>query len=438
MYGPPARGEYFMDRDNDLRYIFSRLLTQGQSTAVVGEPHVGKSSLLWRLQEPKIQQAYLGDAFKGMMATRLDLHGAGSEFKPAVFWEKAISPLRDRPGDAATAKLIDRVVQAGYSDRQNWEALFEHLYRKKRQFVLLLDEFESLLPQEAPLANFNDFSFFATLRALDAFPSFSFVTTSRVPVSELNKRGHRLSGSGGSPLFNTQVEWHLRPFDDQAIAALFKRAGKRLSTTDQLFVQRIAGRNPYLLQALGSFLLEAGIDDGHAKASERFYEAVAHHFDDLWNHLDDNCRTTAVILSLVELGGQALGDEFSYGEIERVDRFGPELRILQEHGLAELVEKKPRGSWLDWILDTKTLLIWRGERWTIGGQAFAWWVRDVVIAETRKIATYDEWLRKQKYSFVLTQGQWEYLVNKLRNAPAWAVHGVADLARSVLQEILRR
>jgi len=75
----------------------------------------------------------------------------------------------------------------------------------------------------------------------------------------------------------------------------------------------------------------------------------------------------SVILAVMTLQGRALGSSFSFGEIERVDRFGLELRRLERRGLADMVEASRRG----WILDSKSLLVWRGEKWAIGCEAFA-------------------------------------------------------------------
>jgi hypothetical protein len=153
----------------------------------------------------------------------------------------------------------------------------------------------------------------------------------------------------------------------------------------------------------------------------------------LWHTLDDHCRTTAVILSLVELGKRALGQKFACGEIENVTAFGPMLQKLADRGLAE-----PAGK--GWQLDLKHLLLWREERWTIGSQAFAWWVRDVVITQTRQLPTSDEWLVKKRYLIpnFLTQEQWDWLVGTIRNAPEWAVRGVGGLARALFDELIER
>jgi hypothetical protein len=139
-----------------------------------------------------------------------------------------------------------------------------------------------------------------------------------------------------------------------------------------------------------------------------------------------------MILSLVELGGQALGRSFAYGEIEKADAFGPELRRLAERGLAEQVGQ-------GWQFDWQHLLLWRGERWTVGAQAFTWWVRDVVIAGTRQVPAYDEWLINKRYLIpgLLTQQQWDWLVGTVRKAPDWLAKGIGELARALLDALLK-
>jgi len=44
IYGRPVRPGEFLNREAELRTIFNRL-RNGESTAVVGEPHIGKRSL---------------------------------------------------------------------------------------------------------------------------------------------------------------------------------------------------------------------------------------------------------------------------------------------------------------------------------------------------------------------------------------------------------
>lgn len=425
VYGRPVRSSEFLNRKPELATVFNRLY-HGESTAVVGAPHIGKTSLLLQLANKETQRAFLGSEARTQEVSFADLQHIASEYAPALFWEKALEPLREHPRNSATSRLLKEVVLAGYS-ADSLDQLFDYLYGQKRRLVLLLDEFDVLVSRQ----DFCDFSFFATLRTLSSYPSFSLVTASRLSLKELNEQGYKLPGSGGSPLFNTLIELRLRPFKEKTVNALLARAGGSLSSGDRLFVRRVAGRNPFLLQAMAATMLETAGNDRHTRAAECFYERISSHFDDLWRTLDDRTRTTAVILSLMELGGRAIGQDFAYGEIERVDAFGPELKKLAKLGLAERVSK-------GWQFDRERLLLWRGERWTVGSQAFTWWVSDVVIAETRKTSAYDEWLMNKRYRFLLTQEQWDRLVGAVRKAPEWVVRGVGALAHALLEEMASR
>jgi hypothetical protein len=413
----------FLNREAELRTIFNRL-RNSESTVVVGEPHIGKSSLLLQLADGATREHYLGDDAQYLIACYLDLLPISSGYTPAAFWGEALESLQEHPGHVSTSRWMKAAAQAGYA-RRSLERLFDHLSKRERRVVLLLDEFDRLLVHP----NFQGPAFFALLRSLAKTGGLALVTASRCSVAEMNERGRGLLDTG-SPFFNTMIDVRLGPFDEPAVDAVLDRAGKALSPEDRRFIRRVAGRHPFLLQAMAATLMEITGDDRQACAAETFYERISFHFDDLWYSLDDRTRTAAVILSLVELGGRALGQDFAYGEIEKVDAFGPEMRKLAARGLAEQVGE-------GWQFDREHLLLWRGERWSVGAQAFAWWVRDVVIAETRRVPAYDEWLASKHYCLLLTNRQWSWLVRGVRGAPGWALQGVAGLARALLDELLR-
>jgi hypothetical protein len=415
----------FLNREAELRTIFNRL-RNGESTAIVGEPHIGKSSLLLQLADAAVQRTYLGGDARCLVISPLDLLPISNDYTPAAFWAELLEPLVEHPGHATTARCLEAAAQAGY-ERRPLERLFSQLGRQGRRLVLLLDEFERLLTHP----DFQTPAFFALLRSLATRTGgLALVTASRFSVTEMNERGRNLLETG-SPFFNNAIEVPLRPFDEQTVDVLLSRAGNTLSPDDRRFIRRVAGRHPFLLQAMAAAMIEMTDDDRQVRAAERFYENVSSHFDDLWCALDDRARTTAIILSLVELGKRALGQEFACGEIERTAAFGPELRKLARQGLAEKADE-------GWQFDWQHLLFWQGERWTVGTQAFAWWVRDVIVAEARRVPTYDEWLTNKRYRFLLTQEQWDWLVNAVRGAPEWAVRGVGTLARALFEELVRR
>jgi hypothetical protein len=182
---------------------------------------------------------------------------------------------------------------------------------------------------------------------------------------------------------------------------------------------------------MAAMLLETDGSDRQAEAAERFYDLVSYHFDDLWRTLDDRTRTAAVVLSLFEVGGRALGQKWDCDEIEKVDAFGPELRKLAERGLAEPADERLHSG-------NGNLFRWRDEKWTVGAQAFAWWVGDVIISESRRVPSYDEWLADKRYRLFLTQEQWDLLVRTARAIPTSAVRGIGGLARSLFEELLRK
>jgi hypothetical protein len=424
IYGRPVRPGEFLNRETELRTVFNRL-RNCESTAVVGEPHIGKSSLLLQLADETTRTTCLGDDAHHLVISLLDLLPISNDYTPAAFWEEALEPLREHPGHSAAVRLLRQATEASYT-RRCLERLFNHLGKQHRWLVLLLDEFGRLLVHP----NFQQPAFFALLRSLSTRTGgLALVTTSRFSVAEMNERGRGLLDTG-SPFFNNVIEVRLRPFDEGAVDALLNRRGETFSSRDRHFIRRVAGRHPFLLQAMAAILLETAGNDCQARAAEMFYDQISFHFDDLWRNLDDHTRTAAVILSLVELGGQALGQNFAYGEIEKVDALGPELKKLAERGLAEQVGES-------WQFDREHLLVWRGGQWTVGTQAFAWWVRDVVIAEARRVPSYDEWLANKRYRCLLTQQQWDWLFSTVRNAPEWAVRGVGALARALFEELVR-
>jgi len=425
VYGRPVLPDEFLNREAELRTIFNRL-RNGESTAIVGEPHIGKSSLLLKLADQVTQQLYLGDDARHLVVSLLGLHSIGIDYTPASFWEEALEPLEGRPGHQAIAQRLRQATEARYT-RRPLEQLFSSLGQQDQVLVLLLEEFGRLLGHP----NFQDPAFFSLLRSLATRTGrLALVITSRLSLAEMSERGRDLLETG-SPFFNHMIGLWLRPFDERTVEVLLDQASTSLSLDDRRFVRRVAGRHPFLLQTMAAALTETVGYERHARAAESFYERVSGHFDDLWRALDDRNRTTAVILSLVELGERALGQDFTYGEIERVDAFGLELRRLAEWGLAEQVSE-------GWQFDCAHLPLWRGERWTVTSQAFVWWVCDVAITKTRRVPAYDGWLADRHYRLLLTQEQWDRLLSAACGASRWAARGVGALGRALSEELVRR
>jgi hypothetical protein len=410
-----------------MQTVFNRL-RNAESTAIIGEPHIGKTSFLFQLAESGIQKEYLEGDDKKLVVASLDIHSIGEGYTPANFWEDALAPLA-KLNVQSIEGLVERAGKSQFN-RQTLESLFVKLASQNRILVLLLDEFERLLKHP----NFKDPGFFALLRSLcTRTGGLAIVIASRISVAGLNQMGRELLDTG-SPFFNNVIDVNLPPFNDKEVEMLLAKANPPFSNDEKMFVRRVAGRNPFLLQAMGGALQETEPSNSRCeKAAEIFYKVAVQYFDDLWNYLDDDTRTIAVILSLQDIGGRALGNNFNYGEIERVDMYGVELQKLAERGLAEQLTKSRRG----WVWDGKNLLVWRGQRWGMSCTAFTWWVRDVVIASARSIPKYDEWLKQKKYIGLLTQKQWDDSQKLVKKIPTTMLRGVSDLAKSLWDEIAK-
>jgi len=427
IYGRPVKGDEFLGYEAELQAIFNRL-QQGDSSAVIGDPHVGKTSLLIQLENPSIQKKYLGEeATRKFIFKYLDLLAIDDEYSPEMFWSEVLSPIKK-------INLNSVKKQIGVCEEKKYygvelERLFSLLNKNNYLLVLTLDEFERLLRHK----NFQTPSFYGLLRSLSTrVGGISLIIASRFSMSKLIEKGKSILDVG-SPFFQ-MAGFSLPPFGFDTILSLLDRANPQFSRLEKNFIYRVAGANPYLLQGMAATMLESprtGSIGEIEKISETFYSRTSHHFDDIWTTLDDPTRTVAVILTLKDLDGRALGSGYNYAEIERVDRFGIELQHLKQHGLAEPVEKSTKG----WIFDMDYLLVWRGEKWAISSQAFSWWILRNIIAHDRQIPSVEEWLKQHKYIGVITQKQWDDVKSLFQKMPAWAIRGIAGLARSLWEEI---
>src|SRR5512135_1795414 len=90
LYGRPVPPTRFVGRADAARTIFSRL-NNGESTAVVGEPHIGKSSLLAYVTDEGVRKEWLGDATGRHVFNQMDCHLMPGDFTPEDFWREALA-----------------------------------------------------------------------------------------------------------------------------------------------------------------------------------------------------------------------------------------------------------------------------------------------------------------------------------------------------------
>ncbi len=246
IYGRAVRGDEFLSREKELRTIFNRVYNC-ESTVVSGEPHIGKTSLLLQLANERTQREYLKGEAERFIFVNLDLHPIGAQYEPVIFWEEVLDPLLMSHRYDHLAASVERAAKKGY-DRRSLERIFKRLERHGLRLVLLLDEFERLLTHP----NFQDPAFFALLRSLATRTgALAIVPASRLSVAQMNQQGRGLLETG-SPFFNNMIPVPLRPFDEPTVGLLLDRGG--FDEHERAFIRRVAGRHPFLLQAMAGTL----------------------------------------------------------------------------------------------------------------------------------------------------------------------------------------
>jgi hypothetical protein len=421
----------FVNREEALHSLLSRIAT-GQNTAIVGQPHIGKSSLLRHLEEcPNCRDRLGGKAAKPLFVFQ-DCHLLPGSATPAGFWQQVLANAWELCADEPVREVVNWAATKGEFGSYALERVFRIVTRRGWRFVLLIDEFDSLLHHEG----FNTAEFFGALRSLATrYGGLALVTASRLSVAEMNRHSESLNPYG-SPFFNGFIEVNLRPFADKDVKALLAQAledtGVSFDARDRDFLHAVAGGHPFLLQAAAGALYDAvgaGMQ-GRARfqqAGRTFYKQTEDHFHDFWRHIPGRARTAATILSLAELQGRVADQEFDVGDIGVLDRYSVELCDLEDQGLVELWKADGwQADWQNWIF-------WRGERWRVSSRRLVWWISDQVLA--REEVDWEAWLGANRYGILLTNEEKAALQEWATKIPEGAINTGTKVLGLLLKEI---
>ncbi len=398
-YGPPVPPDQFIGREWELRRITSRIVSQGQSTAIVGEPRIGKTSLLLYLFTSETQTELYGDGGKRLLFSFLDAHKVGGEFSQAQFWERALYPFYEQ----VIAPNHNSPLALAYSTcKENAFGTFEmgYLLAQMRadgwRLILLLDEFDVLLHHQA--LN-NNTEFFSSLRSLTSLSqgALTLVIASRQLLTVFNSETYQFNP--GSPYFNIFSEITLGVWSNAAIEELLLRAGNRFTADDQHFIKQAAGGHPYLLQVAAYELWDAyenGEEKPHLRrhqAWERLLSEVTQTLDDTWRIWSPATRQALAAVALANFPRllKQKQHEFYQKDIVRdLHNLGPELRSLKKQGFVAEDKIAPGG-------------------WRVRPQVLLGWLADVLVRAVRNETSFQEWVPKHKLGFLLTRGRKEPL-----------------------------
>ncbi len=332
-YGNPISDpKRFFGREYEVEQIFSRLCNAGfESSSVVGERRIGKTSLLKYLAHPVVCQRYGLDPNKYLFIYE-DLQRIDENTTPVRLWQRLLQQLANRCSDPQLKQMLEKIYHKQFFDNFMIEDAFNAIDAKDQYVVLLLDEFERVT--NSP--KFDD-AFFYGLRSLAIHQHLSLVTSSRRQLIELCHSPEISS----SPFFNIFANIHLELFTkDEAlnfISQSLDGTGINFTEDEINTIFRIAGYHPYFLQVACSLLFSAY--PKNLKQEERlialykgFRREIVGHLAFYWRNSDDHEKIVLMALTLLE--GQRRGDG-SYFNIHQLQ----DLYVHADRTLAHLEQR---------------------------------------------------------------------------------------------------
>ena len=301
-FGNPIRQpDRFYNRSSEIRQITSRLLSSAhESTSIVGERRMGKTSLLKHLANPQVSQA-LGLSMNQYCQVYIDFQGL-TDISPQRFWERVIKKIRQSVCLPSIIPQIDALLNMDSYDLFDLEDLFDFIANEGITIVLMFDEFEHITQNP----NFPP-NFFGGLRSLAIHQNLALITATRRELVDLCHSEE----IKGSPFFNIFANVVLRPFSLMEAQALVD--GYLIHTdlspmqTSKDLVCRLGGGHPFLTQIAGYYLVE-GTQEGkegtdlHQYIITQFNLQATSHFQYYWSKCTDSEKIN--LLAVISLNRQ--------------------------------------------------------------------------------------------------------------------------------------
>jgi len=298
---PINEPERFIGRKAEIRQILNRLLSSAhESTSIIGERRIGKTSLLYYLSNPEIAEAH------GLMSDQfclfyVDFQGL-TDITPQRFWQRVLGKMAKSICDDSLKPVIESVIKQNKFDLFDLEDVFEKTQDHGLTVVLFMDEFEYVTQNQ----NFKS-DFFGGLRALAIHHGVALVPATRRELADLCHSEE----IKGSPFFNIFANVVLRPFSRAEVNELLdtysNASGQSFDQADRDFIWNLGGGYPLFVQMAGYYLVEGRLQNLDRQdlakfVTENFNQQVDSHYTYLWGHCSDSEKIT--LLTLLTLGLQ--------------------------------------------------------------------------------------------------------------------------------------
>lgn len=352
-YGNPiSDSTRFVGRRLLVEQIYSRLRNvEFESSSLVGERRIGKTSLLNYIADADVRRAH-GLRTDQVIFVYVDLALLDAMTTPTRLWQYLLRQIIPHLSETDAEPLHDALREPQALDNFTLAEVFDRLDAKQSHVVLLLDEFENVTRNQ----NFSP-DFFYGLRSLAIHHHLALITSSRRELIELTHSEELRS----SPFFNIFANINVRLLTEQDARALIDNA---LSETRVRFtpaeidsVLRTAGTHPFFLQTACHFLFDAHTQNLDADARSEFWDQkfrleATSHLAEYWRHCDAREKTVLAALALLPERRDKQSQAQLQNLLERSERV---LAQLDKHALVA-----PQGDsyipfnalFADWILET--------------------------------------------------------------------------------------
>jgi hypothetical protein len=333
-YGNPISDpRRFFGRTREVEQIFGRLRNdEFESSSLVGDRRIGKTSLLNYLADPSVRTSYSLSPDRYIFVYA-DLQMVDGTMNPDQLWRRLLTLMRRHCEDKGVAELLGALRKEERLDTFVLDELFEQIDQRGQQVILLLDEFEHITAN----GNFGP-DFYYGLRSLIIHHQLALVTSSQRELIELCHS----EAIKSSPFFNIFANINLQPFSRADAQRLISQS---LDRTEIQFSNReierlfdLAGLHPYFLQAACWALYEAyrkGLDQ-EARTSlllEHFGLEATPHLTDYWDNSDDYEKIVLTAAALLEQKAKPVR-EFSIQDMRALfSASEPTVRHLERRGL---------------------------------------------------------------------------------------------------------
>lgn len=406
----------FVGRKKELRYVLGRLASR-QSTAIIGAPHSGKTSLLNLLADAATRQQVAGSRFEHHLFSFLDAQALRAVETQATFWALALHPL----AQVLEAGAFNNVAESYHTAQQNGfgafvlEQLLKELSKAGGRLVLLLDEFDDFLTHP----KLHSAEFYGSLRSLASrSPGLVVVIAARRELEQLNRLTQQINPHG-SPYFNVFTEVQLGALSDKEMADLLAQGN--LDQQDGRFVAAISGNQPFLVQMTASVVWETKAEGLQGKmlyrqACERVYQQTTAHFADTWQVWTPETRKAITAIALLQIPYLVTGHVFMEGRLAKnLADYTPELEALETSGV---VAKEGDGGW------------------QITQNALLWWLVDELRRVVRDRTDFESWLLAQHMDGIVTREEKQRMRQGVDKVLEVAKGGVPTLIEAVVKKVV--